>query len=120
MKNVFKRITVIDVIVGVVIILVLFITLGLPFCTRFAEDNITITITDKDIKRSGSEDDKYLIYTDNGTYEITDTIAYWRWDSSDLYGSIQVGETYNCTVAGWRIPLLSEYQNIITADKVKN
>ena len=112
-----KGITVIEVIVIISIVLVLGVIIIEPIVLRTTKHNARITVTDKDTKRSG-DTDKYLIYTKEGTYEITDTIAFWRFDSSDLYGKIEIGKTYDCEVAGWRVPFLSAYENIITAEEV--
>lgn len=122
MKNIINRIkemTLVEIVVTIVLVLVVFSIIGTPFLQRATETTVTITVEDKGIKRSGENSDKYLIYTDNGTYEITDTIAYFRWNSSDLYGEMKVGHTYECKVCGWRIPFLSSYENIITATEVK-
>lgn len=120
MKKSLKGLTLIEVIVIMAIVLILgFILIGGPIIDRCTEDTVTITVEDKAIKRHGDSDDKYLIYTDNGTYEITDSIAYWRWDSSDLYGEMKVGHTYECKVCGFRIPLFSTYKNIIKATEVQ-
>lgn len=64
----------------------------------------TIVVTDKMVKN-----DVYLIYTKEATYEITDSWLYGRFDSSDLYGKIEVGKTYKVTVGGTRVHLLSVY-----------
>lgn len=120
MKKNFKGMTLIEVIVIIAIVLVVALAIGTPFIERaIAEDTVTVTVTDKNIKRY-DESDKYLIYTNNGTYEITDTIAYWRWDSSDLYGEIEIGETYEMKVCGFRIPFFSMYENIIEVEKTSN
>lgn len=100
------------------IILILLTVIGFPFVKRvITEEQVTITITDKDVKRY-DDSDKYLIYTENGTFEITDTVAYWRWDSSDLYSRIEIGKTYTATICGWRIPFLSSYKNIIEINEI--
>lgn len=80
---------------------------------------VTVTVTGKGTKRK-SGDDKYLIYTNVTTYEITDSLFKWRWDSSDLYGTIEVGKTYVIETCGYRIPLLSQYPNIYSAVEVPN
>lgn len=114
-----KKLTLIELIVILCIIFVFGGLLCSPIIDRCTKDTVTITIEDKGIKRHDKGDDKYLIYTDKGTFEITDSIAYWRWNSSDLYGRIKVGNTYDCTVCGWRIPFLSSYKNIIEAKEVQ-
>lgn len=56
---------------------------------------------------------RYLVYTDNGVYENTDSLWYWKWDSSDVYGSLDEGKTYKATVYGFRFPFMSWYKNIV-------
>lgn len=110
-----KGVTVIEVIIAITIAIILLI---IPIAERASETTVTFTVEDKAIKRY-SDDDKYLVYTDNGTYEITDSLAYWRWDSSDLYGKIKVGKTYEAKVYGWRIPIFSSYKNIVSVEEVE-
>ena len=100
------------------IILILLAAISLSFIERaITEEQVTITVTDKDVKRY-KDSDKYLIYSESGTFEITDSVAYWRWDSSDLYGRIEKGKTYTATVYGWRIPFISYYQNIVEVNEI--
>lgn len=110
-----KGLTVIEVVIAISIALILLI---IPIAERVSETTVTFTVEDKAIKRY-SDDDKYLVYTDNGTYEITDSLVYWRWNSSDLYGKIKVGKTYEAKVYGWRIPIFSSYKNIVSVEEVE-
>ncbi len=85
---------------------------------KASEDVVTVTVQRAERVSQGSganQSHKYLIYTDTETFEVTDSWAYWRWDASDVYGTIKPGERYQCTVVGWRIPFASWYRNIITA-----
>lgn len=50
---------------------------------------------------------------DEETFEITDEFLLGRFNSSDDYGRLKVGETYTVMVNGWRVPFLSWYRNII-------
>lgn len=74
----------------------------------------TITVTDKMVKN-----DTYLIYSEDSTYEITDSLLRLRFNSSDLYGRMEVGKTYEITVGGKRVPLFSWYPNIYKAVEVR-
>lgn len=114
-----KKIDVKEVIIVlsfVVVILSVLFLITFPFIEKTNEETIEIMVTEKSIKPDQSNG--YLIFTENEVFEIEDDVAYWRWDSSDTYNKIKVGETYNCKVCGWRIPMLSTYRNIITADIV--
>lgn len=74
----------------------------------------TVEVTDKMVKN-----DVYLIYSKENTYEITDSLLRLRFNSSDLYGKIEVGKTYQMTIGGKRRPFLSWYPNIYEAIEVE-
>lgn len=81
------------------------------------------TVTDKGIKRY-NKDDKYMIYTkdEDGNpqvYEITDSLLSLRFNSSDVYTSIEIGKTYKFTVGGNRNRFLSYYPNIYEFEEIK-
>lgn len=61
---------------------------------------------------------KYLVFTDKGTFEVTD-ILFQRTNSSDVYGRIKEDHVYNLRVIGWRSGIGSMYQNILEATEVK-
>ncbi len=84
-------------------------------------DDVTFTIQEKGIKRgSGNSGDKYLLYTDKGVYQNTDSWLALKFRSSDLYGKLKVGRTYDCTAQGLRIPFFSSYKNVLDCDEVSN
>lgn len=87
------------------------------------ERTIIATVTDKEVKKYNKKD-KYLIYTEdeNGesqTFEITDSLLMWRWDSSDVYGKIERNKTYEFTVRGSRWQIMSFYPNIYDVKPIK-
>lgn len=90
-----------------IILLVVFLGCGESINKAINMRIETVTVTDKMVK-----EERYLIYSENTTYQISDSLLLWRWNSSDLYGQIMVGETYEIRVAGYRIPFLSWYPNI--------
>ena len=88
-----------------------------------SEKEYTVTITEKVVKNYNS-DSKYLIFAEDSkqnmnVFEIEDTILYFRWNSSNLYGQLKVGQKYNIKVAGYRVEILNLYQNIISAEKLE-
>lgn len=85
---------------------------GMYAYTRFTEDTYTVTVTDKYPK-----DQKYLVFTDQGTFEVTDTFMYLRFNSSDVWGSIEKGTKYQITATGFRLGFFSMYENIIDFKK---
>lgn len=80
----------------------------------WSSDEYTVRVTDK-VPKDGS----YLIYTDKGTFEVTDTWHYLRFTSSDFYGKIERNQTYRIKASGVRLGFLSWYENIISAERVQ-
>jgi hypothetical protein len=75
-----------------------------------------VTVTDKDRVCDGvgsSRDCRYLVYTNKGVFENTDSLANGKFNSSDVQGRITVGGTYTFVTIGHRVPFLSSYANII-------
>jgi hypothetical protein len=60
-----------------------------------------------------AKDSRYLVFTDSETFQVDDSFLFWRFNSSDIYGQIREGQEYSCRVAGWRVPFLSMYRNIL-------
>lgn len=105
--------------VGTIIggIIVIFLIVGSVLIERYFvtahAENITFTTNSAQrVVSSDGSSAQYLIYTDKGVFTDTDTIWYWKWNSSDVYNQAQKG-THTCLVAGFRVPFLSWYRNII-------
>lgn len=107
-------------ILGIAILLIL---VGCVSCNKYQPAKvITSTVTDKDVKRVDGSD-KYLIYTkaESGSvevFEIEDALLLGQFASSNTYGEIEIGKTYEFTVRGSRIPFLSMYPNICDVSEV--
>lgn len=103
-----------------IFILAAFIILGtLVFqCSGYGnKQTVTVKVTGKE-RITESDGNKgvqsyYLIYSDSGTYKLEDELFYGNFNSSDWYGRIHVGKTYNFDLIGYRIGWLSSYQNIV-------
>ena len=95
------------------IVLILILSIWKPINKVSDLREETIVVTDKMVKN-----DVYLIYTKEATYEITDSWLYGRFDSSDLYGKIEVGKTYKVTVGGKRVHFLSVYPCIHKIEEI--
>jgi hypothetical protein len=102
------------IILGVLVVAV--VGVG-PIQSYGKHKHATVTVSDKQrVCDSGQGTCRYLVFTDRGTYRVSDSILFaGRVTSSDFYGRLRVCDRYNITTYGWRIGLLSEYQNIITA-----
>ena len=93
-----------------------------PTIAYMTDTHVTFTVEEKERIVTGTGDSlrsKYLVFTDSGVYQNTDTIWYWKWRSSDLQGEMKVGETYTAHVYGFRFGFLSLYKNIISVEKVE-
>lgn len=80
------------------------------------QQDVSIKIVHKErvVVGSGSNvSGKYLIWATGETFENTDSILFWKWNSSDLFGQILDGHKYVVRVGGWRVQYLSWYRNII-------
>lgn len=76
------------------------------------KDIVTITVSDKE-RISTEESSKYLIFTESEVFENTDDLFKLKFNSSDFYAKLKIGETYTVEVYGWRVPMMSMYRNII-------
>lgn len=97
------------------------VPIGREIDSAYNRHTITATVTDKAVKNSDNTG-IYLIYgcDENGeitVMEITDNLLAGRFDSSDMYASIETGKTYKFTVGGSRVNLLSWYPNIYEAEE---
>ena len=78
--------------------------------------DVIVRVTEKTVKNS-DEGGKYLVFgeDENGsvhTFEITDSLLRFRFNSSDVYAAIKPGYKYKFTVGGSRVHFLSWYPNI--------
>ena len=102
------------IIVVVLVVMLLAISLSVfRSCSVGAGEDrvIRATVTDKGIKRIHDKD-TYLIFTDTGVFQITDSLIAGRFNSADIYAGIKIGITYDFTVRGDRSELMSWYPNI--------
>lgn len=110
------------------IALVVIAVIAVPVINFTNDHTYTVTITDKERVTTqvaeGQTDSKYLIYGEdkNGktyVFEDTDTLFRGKFNSSDVYGALKEGETYELTVIGFRIHIFNWYENIIDFKVVK-
>ena len=98
------------------ILVIIAIAMIYPIALLNSEHQQEITIDEKWSKYHGGGA-KYLVSTTDGdVYSMEDSTWFLTWDASDRYASIEEGETYTCTVIGWRVPILSWYQNLIAIE----
>lgn len=115
-------------VITLVIIAVIVAAVVVPVMNFTNDHQYTITITDKERVTTQSDKDnissKYIIYgeDENGktyVFEDTDTLFRGKFNSSDVYGALKEGETYELTVIGFRVHIFNWYENIIDFKAVK-
>lgn len=108
-------------IVAVIALAVIFVEM----LFSFNDTEYAVTITGKErIAESDGDNEmssKYLVFADdeNGNplvFENTDCFIRFKFNSSNIQGQLKEGNTYRITVIGYRIQLLSWYQNIIKVE----
>lgn len=103
--------------VALAVLAVLGLAVGATVCSAYAkEKQATVMVTDKE-RVCGSDADgrttcKYLLFTDGGTYRVTDSVLVGRWTSSDFYGQVKRCHRYELTYYGFRFGPTSSYPNV--------
>ncbi len=94
---------------------------GRPILVYSTQESVTFKVEKTErIVDSSLEDirSRYLIFTDEETFENTDEIFVGKFNSSDLYGAIKPNQTYKAKVTGVRVPFFSWYRNILSIEKL--
>ncbi|HSX05839.1 MAG TPA: DUF1523 family protein [Candidatus Saccharimonadales bacterium] len=82
----------------------------------------TATVCSKESVPTGSGSSsghEYRVYTDKGTFKVTDHIVNgFRTTSADTYGHLQNNTTYQITYYGWRNGFMSMFPNILDAKRL--
>jgi hypothetical protein len=109
-------------IIGLVIAVMVVAIIGLSALTSFNDHTYTITVTDKERVNDG-DSSKYLVFGDTDTeeglvFQNTDELLRGKFNSSNVYSKLKVGNTYEITVVGYRVPFMSWYENIINIQEV--
>jgi len=85
---------------------------------HYNERTIECSVTDKDRGVNKNGGSNYRVYTDCGTFVNEDSIWRGKFDSGDIQGEIQIGKTYEFTVAGPRFGPFSMFPNIYGVEEV--
>lgn len=85
--------------------------LAYPVIFYTSKDDVTFKVKDKERIINGNSS-YYLVFTDIGPLKNSDSYLMWKFNSSDVYGELNVGDSYSATCYGWRIPFLDMYKNI--------
>ena len=107
---------------AVVFIIVIALIGGSVFFPALTTDTAQITVTglERIVTGSGKNvSSKWIVLTETETFENTDSLFFFKFNSSDIQGKFKVGTTYIVKVYGVRIPILSSYRNIVSIESVK-
>lgn len=94
-------------------------TLGVGIASAAHTETQTCTVESKDRSATKDGGSDMRIYTrDCGVLQVADSLLDVRFDSADMYASLQEGKRYEFNTRGWRLPALSMFPNIIQAKEV--
>ena len=71
-----------------------------------------IVVEDKYVKNYNNNSTYLVVDENNNTYKVEDMLIKLKFNSTDIYNSLDVGKKYRITTSGFRIPIFSCYQNI--------
>jgi hypothetical protein len=100
--------------IGVAIFLLLIVGFGWElYVAKGTQRDVTFKVNSTLSQAQGQNKSKYLVFTDSGVFQDTDSFWNLKFNSSDVFGQLAQGKTYTCRVYGFRIPLFSAYPNIL-------
>lgn len=118
MKNNQNGFTLIELIIGFVFLCFVVAFFAMPVISYATIDYEEITVEEKERVCSSDNECKYLIFTNKGVFENTDSYLQFKFDSSDIYGALKPENTYKVKINGFRVPFLSMYKNILNVEEV--
>ena len=93
--------------IGIIIVIFIVVPITLKYVD---EQTIDITISDKYTK--GEKGTYFIIDNNDKAYVIKDLLFKGKFNSTDIYNKLKIGNTYKVKVTGVRNHFLSMYQNI--------
>lgn len=101
---------------GCLIILLILAVIWIPIY-RASSESITATV----VKTVIDDGATFFVLQQEGHSEVEilendDSWAFLKFDSNNILMEVEVGQTYEFKVAGWRVPFLSWFRNIIEAE----
>ncbi len=91
------------------------------FSKHFVRGETTALVNKTEVKCNGYGKDhqcRYLVFTEKGVFENTDSLLELKWNSSDIHGMVLPGRKYHFTHYGWRFGFTSAYPNIVEINEV--
>jgi len=101
------------------LLLLISATTGYAFLYYNSAMEKVITVKEKWVKYYGGGA-KYLFSdTEGNVYSVEDSWLLLKFDASDRYAKLEAGKTYRVRLYGWRIRLLSWYQNAVEVEPME-
>ncbi|ESQ89886.1 hypothetical protein ABAC460_11330 [Asticcacaulis sp. AC460] len=105
-----------------ILVVVVAVFVGWATCPYWTAGSTEVTVThveNKLMDRHGKRQDVYLVFTSDGTYRNTDSLHYFKFNSSDIQGKLAQQGRFKISYYGFRVPVLSMYKNITKAEKIE-
>jgi|ERR1044072_6811404 hypothetical protein len=79
----------------------------------------TCTVSEKDRARNSDGGSDARVYTEEcGVLKVADSYTQGHLNSADTYSQIKPGQKYDFKLQGYRIPIFSQFPNIVEATPV--
>ena len=92
-------------------IIILLTIIIVPISLRYVDEKeIDITISDKYTK--GERGTYFVIDENSNAYVVEDLFFIGKFNSTDIYNKLKIGDKYKVKITGVRIHFFSWYQNI--------
>ncbi len=101
------------------------IILPLTIAYFLSAEQVSFTVQEKDTTRESSgvhigvgssgrgTRTKFLVFTPDEVFEVSTSLVFMKFASAERYFALKPGGSYRAVVAGWRIPVIGQYRNII-------
>ncbi len=93
--------------------------LGFAIANMTHVEHRTCTVVDKDRTRTDDGSDARVYTEECGVLRVADSLLSWTWSSSDTYAQMERDRTYRVKTRGFRIPLFSQFPNVVEVEEVK-
>lgn len=70
------------------------------------ESTLNVNVTRLYVDVSGSGEDKeshYMVGTDQGVFEVDNSLWLWIWNSDEIYAQLQQGSNYTINIKGRKV-----------------
>lgn len=102
------------------LVAIVILVVGYPFAATMHREMVTCTVDSKDRTTNSDGKSKSRVYTrDCGVLKVDDQLLAGQIRSADTYAQIQPGRRYQFETTGWRIPIVSQFPNIVEAQVVQ-